>query len=442
MTTNVANFLSKLEGGSIGAILVRGAGGAFTISLLSIAVSFISQVLLARFMGVKSFGVFTYIVTWITLLTLPSLLGLTTGSVRFISQYYAQEEWALLKGFLRINFIFPALAAILVGIITLCVVYFFGNFNSQDNNWNTWLFAVLFLLPFNVLVTVQASSLRGLKRAALAEAPTLLYSVGMLIIVAALSMFGTNLFTSTNVMLIRSIVTAIALFILMSFLRRSLPEQLATVEPAYQTKTWLRVSLPLLLIAGMSVVLKRTDIIMLGMFSGTTDAGVYAMASRIADFSLLSFAAVTAIAAPLISEYFSTNQQEKLQHVVRLSARGMFAVTALSCALIFMFPSQILRVFGAEFDAGSSALVILAIAHLANSFGGPVGQLLMMTGHQDDIAMILGGTVILNLCSNAALIPLHGMTGAAIATCISLMVATGISIWRVHHILGIRASAL
>jgi O-antigen/teichoic acid export membrane protein len=53
---------------------------------------------------------------------------------------------------------------------------------------------------------------------------------------------------------------------------------------------------------------------------------------------------------------------------------------------------------------------------------GPVGVVLIMTGHERDAALAIGVSAVLNLILNAILIPGWGMEGAAVATAASTVV--------------------
>ena len=53
---------------------------------------------------------------------------------------------------------------------------------------------------------------------------------------------------------------------------------------------------------------------------------------------------------------------------------------------------------------------------LVNSFVGPAGFLMMMTGHHREAALILAMAALLQIVMNAILIPRYGLIGAATAT--------------------------
>ena len=64
------------------------------------AIAFVSQILLARWMGVFEFGIYIYAWTWVLLIGGMVDLGLGSAAQRFIPEYTEHGKFALLRGFL------------------------------------------------------------------------------------------------------------------------------------------------------------------------------------------------------------------------------------------------------------------------------------------------------------------------------------------------------
>ena len=86
--------------GSDSSLARRLAGAAFLIRVVSAALTFVSQILLARWMGGFEFGVYIYGWTWILLIGGMVDLGLGSAAQRFIPEYTERKSFALLRGFL------------------------------------------------------------------------------------------------------------------------------------------------------------------------------------------------------------------------------------------------------------------------------------------------------------------------------------------------------
>ena len=90
-----------MVGGSSEASLTRRlAGTIFIIRVISAALAYFSQILLARWMGGSDYGVYVYVWTWVLLLGSMMDFGISASAQKIIPEYRAQGEHALLRGFL------------------------------------------------------------------------------------------------------------------------------------------------------------------------------------------------------------------------------------------------------------------------------------------------------------------------------------------------------
>ena len=85
------------------------------------------------------------------------------------------------------------------------------------------------------------------------------------------------------------------------------------------------------------------------------------------------------------------------------------------------FPGVFLGFFGSDFQAGSTALTIVALGQLVNAAAGPSGVVLIMTGHEMLAARAVGAGALANLVLAILLVPPLGVTGSAIAFASSLV---------------------
>src|SRR5579871_287066 len=95
------SMLGSLLGGSGEASLTRRlAGTIFIIRVLSAAMAYFSQVLLARWMGGSDYGIYVYVWTWVLLLGSMMDFGISSSAQKIIPEYRTRGEQALLRGFL------------------------------------------------------------------------------------------------------------------------------------------------------------------------------------------------------------------------------------------------------------------------------------------------------------------------------------------------------
>ena len=89
-----------LGGSSEASVTKRLAGTIFIIRVVSAALAYLSQILLARWMGGSDYGVYVYVWTWVLLLGSMMDFGISASAQKIIPEYRARGEHALLRGFL------------------------------------------------------------------------------------------------------------------------------------------------------------------------------------------------------------------------------------------------------------------------------------------------------------------------------------------------------
>src|SRR5512139_4194138 len=100
----LARLRARLAGGSGGtseaSLTRRLAGTIFIIRVISAALAYLSQILLARWMGTSDYGVYVYVWTWVLLLGSMMDFGISASAQKIIPEYRTGGEYALLRGFL------------------------------------------------------------------------------------------------------------------------------------------------------------------------------------------------------------------------------------------------------------------------------------------------------------------------------------------------------
>lgn len=411
-------FRQRWEGKGVSAVLARGAGGSFVVKVLGTGIALGVHILLARLLGAANYGDYIYVLTWMSLLALLSKLGLDTTSLRFVAAYHGREDWGLLRGFLQRSQQVAIASSVLTALAAGGVVWLLRGHLRAEFVAVFWIACLL--LPVSVLLQISASCLQALKRVVWARTlqevlPPLLLAGGVFLLIGVLGQPG----SASLALAVNFMAVLIALILASRLLQRFLPPLLHTARYEYQTKEWGRVAIPLLLISGFYLVLTHTDILMIGAFLGTTNAGYYAVASRVATLTLFGLMSVNVIAAPMISELYTQGRMKDLQGIVTLSARGICAFALPVSLCLIIWGKWVLGLFGSGFSEAYLALVILTVGQLVNALAGSVGLLMTMTGHQNDAAYVLGCCAALNVLLNAILIPTMGIGGAAFATAIT-----------------------
>lgn len=424
----------------INSSVLAGATGTVALNVSAMALNFVVALVLARTLGSAGYGAFAFALAWATVLAVPASLGLGPLVVRHVATYVEHERWGLLRGLVRrANQVVVASATVVaLGAATVGWLLF----ELSVELLKPFLIGLL-LVPLIALTVLRQAALQGLHRVVLGRMPDTLVLPGMflaLVVVAADRLddrFDAVWATSLNV------AAAAAAFILgAALLRALLPAAVRTAVPEYESRAWVRGGLSLLALALLLVVNMQVGTILLGSLDGADAAGTYSVASRVAAFTSFLFLAATYPLYPNVARLWAIGDIGSMQRVLTRTSRVVLASSCCIAAVLFVLAPQVLGLFGAEFAEGAAALRILVVGQLFMVAAGFGGLALVMTPNERSMAVGTGLGVGLNVVLTAALIPVWGMNGAALATAAGWLVASAALVWLAWHRLGIYGPAV
>ena len=159
---------------------------------------------------------------------------------------------------------------------------------------------------------------------------------------------------------------------------------------------------------------------LVGFYLSAADVGVYSAASRIAQVSLLMMQALLLLYAPSFARSYAAGDVAWLKKAWLSCAIWSLSFSLPFALVCLFFPSRLLGFFGAGFENGIFSLQILSVGQCLVAAAGGAMMIVNMTGHEDRARLILIGTGVLGVAVALVLIPLYGITGAAIAGAIGL----------------------
>ncbi|MEL7409598.1 MAG: oligosaccharide flippase family protein, partial [Cyanobacteria bacterium J06558_2] len=97
----ISTILASKQNNNLKQFILKSVAGTFGMSVASAALGYMITLLLARFLGAKGYGAYTFALTLIGLIKLPTLLGLNTLIIRELSISQTNQSWNLSSGLLR-----------------------------------------------------------------------------------------------------------------------------------------------------------------------------------------------------------------------------------------------------------------------------------------------------------------------------------------------------
>ena len=405
----------------------REALAVFSIRVLSAALLFASQIILARWIGASSYGL--YVALWSAVLVAGGLshLGLSTAMMRLVPEYQASHAHASLRGLLtggRCIAFGGGLLTAMVGGLAL----FYGTSSSSANF--VWA-AVLALgcLPAYALTEAQDGLGRGQGWTLASIAPPyILRPVLLLLGAASVYLLGFPA-TAVTAMACALCATWITTIVQSVMVQRRITEMVPAGPATYHFRAWLSVSLPLLAVSGSELVLQNADVLLLNVLRSPEEVGVYYAAAKTTCLALFVHYAVGSAYSGRFATAGALGDRDGLARLVREAVWWTFWPSLAVTAAVLIAGPFLLGLFGRDFQGAYPAMFILSVGLLARAATGPSEFVLNMLGRQNDCARSFAIAACVSICLNILLIPFFGTFGAAAATACAFATASGLN-WR------------
>lgn len=409
-----ARLDEALSGEGDSAVSGRIAMFVFAIRVLSAAIAYVSQVLLARWMGGFEYGVF--VAVWVAAVILGGLacLGFQTGIIRFIAEYRTAGQNDFLRGSISGALIWSLFASTLIAAAGSAGVWYFADW--FENYYLVPIYLAAICLPMLSLQEVQDGVARAFNWPGVALAPT--FILRPLLILAAMAIaIAAGFEPDAPTAMIATIIAVYCASLLQFFLLR---RRLARTVPAgprrYTPVQWIAIAMPIFLVEGFYTLLTNIDILFVSHYMQPEDVAVYFAATKTLALVHFVYFAVKAAAAHRYSAYRTAGDHATYERFIQQTVSWTFWPSLALAAFMAFAGKYFLMLFGEGFASGEAVIWVLAIGIVARAAVGPAESVLTMSGEQKICAALYAMSLMVNVILNITLIPIYGLLGAAIAT--------------------------
>lgn len=420
--------------------LFHGSAVSMSVRVAGLVLAFVSHLLLSRAMGASEYGSYVIALGWAMVLVIPARLGLDNSVLRFATIYREEHRLGALRGLILFSLTAIGIAsAAIAGALLLARAANIGPLSAIDF---ALLFGVAAMIPALAALGWLSALIRTAHRILASQFYEQMLRPFLLIAVLVAVLIAGRRLDAATAMLLTSATVAVALAGIAIHARTTL-EPMRSVAPVFEERRqWLSVSWVLVLMAIVQELLNQVDLILLGILADATQAAHFAAAWRLASLVPFGLAAIVMVSGPLIASAHQRADRAELARIARLNSRFSTLFAVVMAILLAALGKPALGLFGPSFDQAYPALLILLAGGLVSSFTGPVGYLLIMTGHQRSALAILAGSLLLSVTLNLLLVPALGATGSAIASAATVVAWNLAMLLAVRRLLGIDPSAL
>jgi len=177
------------------------------------------------------------------------------------------------------------------------------------------------------------------------------------------------------------------------------------------------------LTASGSLVFSYADTLIIGYFMSTADVGIYRTAFQLTSIASFTTLAFHTVLYPKISSWGAKGQFAEIENSLARAITYSLLLAIPTCVGGWILRSKLLYyLYGASFVEGAPALIFLLLVQVVNVFMYLGTMSLSSLNRPKDAFNITLIAAIFNILLDIALIPVMGITGAAVATLIAMSV--------------------
>ena len=383
-------------------LLLRNTRFIAVAETIRVATGLIGTLVLVRYLSLEQFGLFSFVIATAGLLGVVNDLGLSTLTVRDVSQNPVHLQHYLT----HVGSLELLLSIATAGLITLfgltaetsgarLLFLIFGvraGFDGMTFYYRA-VFRALEVMQYDALVTVIEALLR---------------TIGLFLIVLTTG----GIFAVALVYTSASIISfGVAVWILWRF-RLQVKLVIAPTEFAKLIKH----ALPFAAQTALNIIYDRADATLIGFFVGPTATGLYSAAYRLFATSLFLARIVGLSTLPRFAATIGAQDFIAAEKLLTKSIKYLAAIALpISLILIVHAPLLLHLIFGPAYTSASLITVILAVGIVPGFLRMIYASVSLSFNKEGVQILLLSASVALYILLNLIFIPLFEQIGAAVA---------------------------
>jgi O-antigen/teichoic acid export membrane protein len=383
-----------------------------------VAASFAQSVLLARWMAADQFGVFVVGLGLAMALGTMATFGQQTAVIRFLPPYLKLADHSHARGLVRFGYFSVLTAATTMVAILLA---FYALFHSLlPAVWAPLVYAVPLMFVW-ALSEYSMGLLRAQGSVVFSSLPRdVLWRFTLLAICFAIMWQGRPV-SATLVFQVSAGILAIAVFVQAAvshqWLKASSPGP-ARLKP----REWAAASVGIWVATSLSTLSTQIETPLAGFVLSPETAGGFFVIQRVAGLVTIVLMSMGIFYGSRFSALINSGDRAGAQ---KFTTQINLVILALSLPVFLctvIWPGMVLSIFGPDYEGLDVPLRILAGGFLVDAAFGPVGIILLVTGHAAVHARIIALTLVFKITVLVVGSAVGGLLGAALASSLARIV--------------------
>lgn len=375
----------------------------FFTSIVTKLISFIISIIIARFLGETSFGLYSFAIAFTSLFAIFSDFGMKVLLRREVSRNKKDTNKLFMDSMS---------SKIILSIISIIIVILFVKYTGQTLEKQT-VIIIAALATLTLTFTDNIYSIfQGYERMNYGAILSILRNILRFIITYLLLVSGFGLISVLLIMLIVRIIELIASLVIYT---KKISKIHVDIKINRAKKLFLR-AIPFGVAAVFILIYYKIDIIMLSYMTNDKTVGYYSAAYNLIEGLLFIPLAFSTAITPLASKLF-VQSKLKMKKLLSESLRIMIVVSIpLAIGISILAEKIILLFYGDSYTGSIIALRVLIWSIIPTFLHYILGLFIVSTNNEKKGMIYTGICASCNILINLILIPRYGLLGAAFAT--------------------------
>ena len=384
---------------------------------------FISIILFPRILGKEIYGFTQWLVFVTSLLSVISLMGLTTTTVRFFPYFRDRERGH--QGYLTF-----LLLATGLGLLITCGLLFwlkpqiiglFGDERSEQYVERYYYLIPTFLVIWNIFAVLQSYTTALFRP----RVPVFFAQImARLLTLLLIGLFVLEWISTDGFIKLYAVKNGVNILGMLLFLYWIGELHLRLdfswwKKPIFKKMGAYTAYATFAQIGGE--IITRIDVLMIAPLLDFSFSGIYTVFVYIAMAISLPHSGLAAISSPMIAEAWKNEDTDKIREIYKRTALNNLVVGLLLYVGVVANLDNIIAVLGPGFAPGKPVAIFLGLAQVVHLMNGYNATIVIHSKHYrfDLIAKLI--TALLTFVTNYIFILRFGMVGAAMATTLTII---------------------
>ena len=370
--------------------------------IVNTAIGFLSTMYFAHAVGAGVLGAYFLFVTYLNIFGMLSDGGVGGSAIKRISE--GEEQDAYFSAFFVLRFL-------LMIAVVFALFVFRGYFvDLDDEGLFIWIIVALLVSQFSGAVS---TGIAGCGKMGIRSTGEFFYRLLRTLVQVAAIFLGFGAAGLAGGYVIPMLV--VAFFELRFFNLRFVRFTMKHLKSLGTFSFWL------FLTSTGALVYSSTDTIMIGYYMNNADVGVYRVVMLFTSIAAFTTVALHQTLWPKVSRWSKINEYGLIEEALsRAFSYSLVLAVPVFAGGVLLGDGLLYFFYGAEFASGYLPLVILLAVQVVNIFQFLFTMYLSALDQQKDAFKVTAVAASANIVINLLLIPFMGITGAAIATLVTM----------------------